>query len=416
MVRGVRGHRGHAIVVSLILLTCLVGAGTAAGTEAAYPGANGLIVFRSNGVLTLMRPDGTGMRRIEGRFGRPSWSPNGAQISLYSGGTQITIVRADGSYVRQFSTSVAAYGGISWAPDAQRLAFGGRALTGGKWDVYLINVDGTGETRLTTHEGDDLEPDWSPDGTRIAFERDFNLYVMNADGSGAHQIVNGGSSPDWSPDGTHIVYRRLRLFFPNIQNDIYVVSPDGSVNTGLTNDPAFDTSPAWSPDGTRIAFSKLVGTGNDYEIFVMNADGSGQTNVTRSPVADEFPDWQPLVPDVGVTQSVLPRTLTRGRTGTVRVVVRGSGTGASNVRLTVALSSTLTIRSTRGSPGRCTRTKRTATCTIGTLQAGSTVNVALVVRAARAGRASSIATVTAAADTQPGNNRASLSFLVRASR
>jgi dipeptidyl aminopeptidase/acylaminoacyl peptidase len=133
-----------------------------------------------------------------------------------------------------------------------------------------MNPDGSGVTRLTTDVGSDESPDWSPDGTKIAFDRDVN---------------NSGVS------------------------EIYVMNADGSGVTRLTNNSAFDDSPSWSPDGTKIAFTS---TRDDRfgEIYVMNADGSGVTNISNNPGYDQYPDWgtapsSPPPPEQDTTPPIL---------------------------------------------------------------------------------------------------------------
>jgi Tol biopolymer transport system component len=126
---------------------------------------------------------------------------------------------------------------------------------------------------------------------------------MNADGSDTRQLTNmvatpcttGTDAPDWSPDGTKIAF----LSQTECSNpDIFVMNADGSGLTNLTQNPLAEYDPAWSPDGTKIAYyagSCLRDGTQDFEIYTMNADGSGQTNVTNSPaVCDIQPDWQPL--------------------------------------------------------------------------------------------------------------------------
>lgn len=72
--------------------------------------------------------------------------------------------------------------------------------------------------------------------------------------------------------------------------EIYVMNPDGSGQTRLTDNPAYDDDPAWSPDGTKIVFGS--DRDGDGEIYVMNADGSGQTNLTNHLAWDEYPAWR----------------------------------------------------------------------------------------------------------------------------
>src|SRR5207249_1446955 len=106
---------------------------------------------------------------------------------------------------------------------------------------------------------DEFLPSWSPDGTSIVFvsNRDGNpeIYRMQADGSGETRLTNDksfDSGPDWSPDGTKIVFFSDRTG----NSDLYVMNADGSGVTRLTRDRAFfDVDPAWSPDGRKIAYA-----------------------------------------------------------------------------------------------------------------------------------------------------------------
>ena len=116
----------------------------------------------------------------------------------------------------------------------------------------------------------------------------WELYVMNADGSGKTRLarnVASGSFHDWSPDGRKIAYMGPRS--DRGVNDIYVVSVDASGQRRLARDAQF---PAWSPDGRRIAF--ISERDGNAEIYVMNADGSGKARLARN-VASGFHDWSP---------------------------------------------------------------------------------------------------------------------------
>src|SRR5919106_3755803 len=73
-----------------------------------------------------------------------------------------------------------------WSPDATQIAFASRRS--GSFDIYVMNADGTGTRQLTSGKQNDSHPTWSPDGTRLAFERDADIYLLNADGSGAARI------------------------------------------------------------------------------------------------------------------------------------------------------------------------------------------------------------------------------------
>ena len=148
----------------------------------------------------------------------------------------------------------------------------------GNPEIYVMNADGTNQTRLTNHPAEDTLPSWSSDGARLAFVslRDGNqeIYVMDADGSNLARLTDNpdhDGGPAWSPDGASIAYVS-RIGEGNFE--VYVMDADGSDQVRLTFNLVGETSPSWSPDGTKIAFtSERQG---HKEIFVMNADGSNQ--------------------------------------------------------------------------------------------------------------------------------------------
>ena len=121
-----------------------------------------------------------------------------------------------------------------------------------------MNTDGSGQVNISnnpgraTHPtaGHDWEPSWSPDGSRIAyvsFQDNFEeIYVMNADGSGQTRLTNNTSiesSPFWSPDGARIAFYSYR----DGNWEIYMMNADGSGQTRLTNNAVLDTNPDWGP-------------------------------------------------------------------------------------------------------------------------------------------------------------------------
>ncbi len=119
----------------------------------------------------------------------------------------------------------------------------------------------------------------------------YEIYTMNADGTGQTRVSNNGANdtlPDWSPHGDRIVFGSNR----DGNYEIYMMYANGTGQTRLTANAAYDSSPAWSPDGLKIAFLSDRDAGT-WEIYTMNADGTGQTNRSNNPTLDELPDWQP---------------------------------------------------------------------------------------------------------------------------
>jgi hypothetical protein len=179
-------------------------------------------------------------------------------------------------------------------------------------DLYVLEP-GPGTARRLS-EGADWEggPVWSRDGSRIAFHtdrdaaeaeprEDYNIYVMDADGTNLVQITDdpaGEFFPDWSPDGTRLVFARQSE--NSETRHLVIVDLATGAERELT-DPTSDADfPAWSPDGTKVAFSSMTsgdcsweGTDCNTSIFTINADGSGLTQLTDVPGIDSFPDWSP---------------------------------------------------------------------------------------------------------------------------
>lgn len=191
---------------------------------------------------------------------------------------------------------------IAVAADNGKIAFGSER--DGNHEVYVMNPDGTSETNLTNNPAIDMTPEWSPDGTKIAFASDrdgfpvlLDIFVMDADGTNPINLtnsVNTDLAPSWSPDGTKIAFHTFRDAGIGLQSEIYVMNADGSNQVNLTQNAAIDVFPRWSPDGTKIAFTRQVPFSSDAEIFVMDAaTGANQTNITNNPAADGNTSWSP---------------------------------------------------------------------------------------------------------------------------
>jgi Tol biopolymer transport system component len=320
-----------AMLVLLLssLLAVQINQSAWAGT---FPGPNGQIAFSStrddvinNYEIYVMNSNGSEQTRLtdepDSFDGDPSWSSDGTRIAFVTDRDAVTdrddddineiffdiyVMNSNGSEQTRLTDNDGFDGHPSWSPDGTKIAFssdGDSTEESTNFDIYVMNADdGSEQTRLTDEpDADDFQPSWSPDGTKIAFVRDADIYVMNADdGSEQTRLTDEPDAddfqPSWSPDGTKIAFTSNR----DGNFDIYVMNADdGSEQTRLTDNDGFDGHPSWSPDGTKIAFSSdgddvsEEDDGNFFdEIYVMNADdGSEQTRLTDNDAIDISTDW-----------------------------------------------------------------------------------------------------------------------------
>ncbi len=182
----------------------------------------------------------------------------------------------------------------------------------GNEEIYVMDADGTNQTRLTTEPERDVHPMFSSDGKRLTFTSrrpggviDETIYVMDPvdvdpeDGSGDHLTkLNPGSSPNFmsafSPDGSQMAFVRQE----GGDNEIWVMDPDGTNPVQLTDNTVHDARPVFSPDGEKIVYTRRDPNTTDrslrlLDVYVMNADGTEQTRLTNAPANDTNPRFSP---------------------------------------------------------------------------------------------------------------------------
>jgi Tol biopolymer transport system component len=198
--------------------------------------------------IWLMNADGSDQHQLTHSAGTnyfPTWSPDGSRIAFRSdrdGTPSIYSMRADGSGVTRLTNDGAIDFSPNWGPDG-RIVFVSNRTTGGKASLWVMNGDGSDQHRLTPRDfvWNETSPVWSPDGKRIAFQADRDvpvgnreLYVMNADATGLTRLTTYPGQdnwPSWSPDGKQIAFARGPTPF---RDEIYVMNADGSHQRELT--------------------------------------------------------------------------------------------------------------------------------------------------------------------------------------
>jgi Tol biopolymer transport system component len=309
-----------AIVAAMLVVACVVVllALSQKKAEAAFPGANGRIVYSASECCTdthesipdqvfTIKPDGSGLKQLTHSADAyniaPVFSPDGKKIAWTKnepGAGNVWVMNADGTNKQRLTSGPTEDADPAFSPNGRWVAFVRYN------DIFMKSLYGGGLRRLT-NTPDYLEhsPAFRPGGGRIAFSRAGftpgcgcanlpELATMHRDGTDVREITDIGSghvespgAPDWSPDGSTLVYS---VYNYNTEvGHIETIKPDGTGRQTIF-DPPFPhgwSSPVFSPDGTKIAFASG-------KLFTINADGSGLSNITNTTNDFEYlPDWQP---------------------------------------------------------------------------------------------------------------------------
>lgn len=300
------GQRSLVVACLVVALTVMVmgnvGSGAATATQL-LTRANGGIAFGEGGRLVVVNPNSLGVRTValcpagSGGCGifESAWSPSGRRLAFVEGSLAVNhpshmslyVVAAEGGKARRLASCGSCgwqYGGrLGWSPNGRRIAF--TRETG----LWIVSAKGgrlhRRPHRLTTCSREscvDIDPAWSPDRRLLVFEHitrtGEQLYTIRPDGSNLTKIAQGGE-PQWSPDGS-------RIAFDSTPDSIAVANADGShVHVLLAgargSGPGF---PSWSPDGSKLVFRYTPGSPGQFtaEVWTINADGSDKTRLYHS--------------------------------------------------------------------------------------------------------------------------------------
>jgi len=231
------------------------------------------IVFDSNQgfapanqkTLYIMRDDGTQQRPLT-RGSSASWSPNGKQLAFHDAGvlipadSDIFVIDADGSGRTNLTRSSGVNTDADWSPDGRKILF--TSTRAGGINIYVMNADGSDVTQLTLDAvAENAGPDWSPNGKRIVWARRdlalaaphnrFEIYLMNADGTDLKRLTTNtflDATPSWSPDGKQIVFHSNRQ---GGRPQLYVMNADSTDQTAISSGPGRNQWANWGNGHAR---------------------------------------------------------------------------------------------------------------------------------------------------------------------
>jgi len=325
---GVTPDSWRLLAMVLFLVGVLALAPLASATS---PGKDGRIAFMRKDAaghwqVWVASPRLTGAKRLTAGpadSGWPVWSPDGTTLAFDSSQTDpdpndstaindVFTMNSDGAGVTKLTDSVGASSDAAWSPDGSLIAFDAdRGNHKKKQGIYVMDAGGGHIRRVTTlpaNDANDLAPRFSPDGTRLVFTRyrgtgraeKAALFTVRLDGTHLHQLttfsIHAGDA-DWSPDGTRIVFEA----YPNpaAYGDIYFVNATGGRPVNLTRNPAGQAGsadPVWSPDGRTILFldNRRVNGIGRTGLATIKADGSARQFISKQNLEEHQPDWESL--------------------------------------------------------------------------------------------------------------------------
>jgi Tol biopolymer transport system component len=235
-------------------------------------------------VLLVMRPDGSRkrvLRHTGATFEHDAgFSPDGRSI-LFVRDERIYLMRRDGSGARPVRHDFLEQACPRFSPDGRKISFW-RGRPGKSGGYFVMNADGTALRRISRGQRFAWGcPSWFPDGKRLVFAKDYNLFLASSNGTNVEQITSGRAGtltlyrPSVSPDGRWIACDGSA---PRFGYGIFVMRADGTAMRRITTGSGEienDAGAFWSPDGSQIVFSGYRGRFKGAGIYIVGRDGTG---------------------------------------------------------------------------------------------------------------------------------------------
>jgi Tol biopolymer transport system component len=289
--------------------------------------------------FAVLRPSSEPAREEEDAFGGPPHS-----IVFHSnreGDNEVYVMNPDGSDQTRLTFDSRNDQRPDISPNGRQIVFvSNRIITetnpSGDFEIFVMDSDGGDVRQLTFNGAEDSWPRWSPNGRWVAFhsnvDGNFEIYLIRPDGTDLTRVTDYAGLdqfPEWSPNGKQLAIRR--------DTDLYLIDLDGANPMQLTDeDIGFNQMASWSPDGKRLAF---LSTREGYpSVFVMDADGSNQINLTQKPDGVPASAWSSRAPGWSRNGQYIYFTARRPEAGGNEniFVMNADGTGVTQLTFTTA--------------------------------------------------------------------------------
>ena len=221
------------------------------------------------------------LTKIQDRY--PRWSADGSRVVFYSnrlGGADLFSIALDGSDIIRITDDPLREVTPVPSPNGQRIAY---TVDDGQEDLWLLDLATATRSRFTSHESQDGDPEWAPDGAALLFTSNrsgaYEIWEKPLDGGALRKLTDDprrDGLPAVSPDGRFVAFQRT---MERSNADIMVIPRDGGEAVNVSSDPTWDGWPSWSPDGEWVLFaSNRSGTS---QLWEARRDGSEVRQVTE---------------------------------------------------------------------------------------------------------------------------------------
>jgi Tol biopolymer transport system component len=284
---------GRVVAVGAAV-ACAVGTFAGASAQAAtFPGSSGVMTYTrfvastpGSQIWTVNAKTEATVDISRHHYGddEPSYSPDGTTIAFVNNGSIYTMTAHGADRTNLTPGSHGSYADPAWSPNGTQLVYG---FNGG---IGVMNSDGA-HKRTLTEGSDDFDPDWSPDGTLIAFtsyrdNEETRIFVMNTDGSDIRDLSSvtdpdfmyNENAPSWAPDSQHLFIVSSRS---TDGYQAFEMARDGSTVVQVTDAPSAAGSPVFSPNGKSIAFTGAED--GKTEVFLQQPINHAEIVITSTP-------------------------------------------------------------------------------------------------------------------------------------